>query len=120
AQHRNGKDSTEPAQPLRFHEGVVSVILYIRNVNHDPFEQCPPNGRASIRYDGHSSDIIHEFVRIAEALGSKKYTVFLAGNGGLVGFAEPSRRFNERLQHALQIERRAANNLENIGGRRLL
>ena len=33
---------------------------------------------------------------------------------------KPRRRFNQRLQHGLQIERRAADDLQHIGGGRLL
>jgi hypothetical protein len=44
----------------------------------------------------------------------------LAIDGRLVGFAQPRRRFHQRIQHHLQIERRAADNLEHVGGRRLL
>src|SRR5271166_2487839 len=37
-----------------------------------------------------------------------------------VRLAEPSSRLDERIQHALQVEGRAADNLEHIGGRGLL
>ena len=58
--------------------------------------------------------------RKAVCFGAVEDSVFLAGNDGLVGIAEPGRRFNEGLQHCLQIERRAADDLEYVGGGRLL
>ena len=39
---------------------------------------------------------------------------------GTVGFAKPRSRFDEGSQHALQIKRRAADDLEHIGGGGLL
>ena len=38
----------------------------------------------------------------------------------LVGLAEPRRRFCQRVEHRLQIEGRAADDLEHVGGRCLL
>ena len=36
------------------------------------------------------------------------------------GFAQPRRRFDQRIEHGLQIERRAADDLEHVGGGGLL
>ena len=67
-----------------------------------------------------SLDVIHEFAREAVGLGAIEDSVFLAGDGRLVGIAEPGRRFDKRLQHRLQIESRAADDLEHVGGGGLL
>src|SRR6266404_4273365 len=82
AQHRNGEHSAETTQSLRFGKGVVGVCLNVGNVNHGPFQQSPPNSRASIRHNGNGSDKGHEFVRKPVRLGTKKHAVYLAGNGG--------------------------------------
>jgi hypothetical protein len=37
-----------------------------------------------------------------------------------IGVAQPHRGFNQRVEHRLQIEGRAADHLEHVGGRRLL
>ena len=37
-----------------------------------------------------------------------------------IRFAQPCRRFRERIEHGLQIEGRAADDLEHVGGRGLL
>ena len=37
-----------------------------------------------------------------------------------VGLAKPSGRFDERVQNSLQLKGRAADDLEYVGGRRLL
>ena len=44
----------------------------------------------------------------------------LPGNRGHVRFAKPSRRFHQRIEHRLEIEGRAADDLEDVGGRGLL
>src|SRR5712672_132088 len=120
AQHRNGEHSAETTQSLRFGKGVVGVCLNVGNVNHGPFQQSPPDGRASVRYNGNGSDKVHEFVRKPVRLGTKKHAVFLAGDDGLVGLAKPGRRFDQRLQYGLQVESRAADSLQHIGCRGLL
>ena len=41
-------------------------------------------------------------------------------NDGLLGFAQSRGRFDKRSQHGIQVECRAADHLEHIGGRGLL
>ena len=38
----------------------------------------------------------------------------------LLGVAQSRRRFHQRIEHGLQIEGRAADDLEHVGGRGLL
>src|SRR6478672_9077376 len=45
---------------------------------------------------------------------------FQAGDRRHVGLAQPRRRLNQRLEYLLQIERRAADNLEHVGSGGLL
>ena len=89
-------------------------------MHHTPFEQRAPERRAAFGLDWNISDIIHEFGRKAVGLGTVENSVFLAGNDGLIGIAEPGGGFNEGLQHRLQIESRPADDLEHVGGRGLL
>ena len=56
-----------------------------------PFEQRAPEPRAAFGLDRNISDIIHKFGRKAVCLSAVEDSVFLAGNDGLVGIAEPSR-----------------------------
>ena len=41
-------------------------------------------------------------------------------NGGLIRLAQPCGRLDQRIEHGLQIERRAADDLEHVGGGGLL
>ena len=115
AQHRDGKNRAVIAQPLPFHQGVFWISLHVGDMNQSTFEQCAPGRRASFGIDWNISDIVHEFGREAVGLGTVESSVFLAGNGGLVGIAEPGCRFNESLQNCPQIKGRAADDLEHVG-----
>ena len=59
-------------------------------------------------------------LRKAVGFRAIEHAILLSGDGGLVGIAEPCGRFDERLQHRLQIEGRAADDLEHVGGGGLL
>ena len=75
---------------------------------------------ADVRSTRNCPDVFDEFRREAVGLRAKEDAASLPRNGGLVGIAKPGRRFNERLEHRLQIEGRAADDLEHVGGRGLL
>ena len=53
-------------------------------------------------------------------LRKEEHPVFLPSYRGEVGVTKAASRFNERLQHRLEIEGRAADDLEYVGGGRLL
>jgi hypothetical protein len=64
--------------------------------------------------------MIHEFLRETVRFRTKKDSIFLAGNNGPVGIAERRRRLDKGLQHRPQIEGRATDDLEHVGGGGLL
>ena len=49
-----------------------------------------------------------------------EHVPLLAADVALVGLAKPRRRFDQRIEHGLQIEGRAADYLEHVGGGGLL
>jgi hypothetical protein len=61
-----------------------------------------------------------EFGRIVPTCYLLKHIAILAGNADPVSVAEPSCGFNQRVEHRLQIECRAADYLEHVGGGGLL
>src|SRR5262245_3650224 len=85
-----------------------------------PFQQRSSHDRAPLRYHRESTHIFEELRREAIRLGGKEDSACLTGNGGFVGLAQLSSRFNERLQHRLEVKRRAADDLEHVGGGGLL
>jgi len=50
---------------------------------------------------------------------SEKFTLTLEQKG-MISLAQPRRRLDERIEHGLQIEGRAADDLEHVGGGGLL
>src|SRR5262245_58945661 len=85
-----------------------------------PFKQRTTERRAAIGCDWNISDIINKFARKPVRFGAIKDSILLTSNNSLLGIAERRRRLNEGLQHCVQVEGRAANDLEHVGGGRLL
>ena len=75
---------------------------------------------AAFRLDRPGFDPVHELRREPVRLSTIKYAIDLSGDVRLVRFAKSRRRFDQRLQQGSQIEGRAADHLEHVGGRRLL
>src|SRR5215471_16519311 len=76
--------------------------------------------RPAFRLHRNIPDIRHELGREAISLCAKKLAPDLSGNGGLVGFTQSSSGLDQRLQHRLEIEDRAADVFQYVGGRSLL
>src|SRR6516164_390901 len=70
--------------------------------------------------DWRSLDIFDELGRVTVSLCEEEHPVLLPSYRGVVGATKPASRFNERLQHRLEIEGRAADDLEHVGGGGLL
>ena len=73
-----------------------------------------------LRNDRYGPDVLREFVGEAVSCYTLVHAVTLAGDSTLISLAQPGGSFDEGIQYRFEIERRAADDLENIGGRRLL
>src|SRR5215831_15105220 len=89
-------------------------------MDHPTFQQGPSHRRPASLLDRQSPEIFDEFGRVPISLREKKHPVFLPSYRGEVGVTKAASRFNERLQHRLEIKSRAADDLEHVGGGRLL
>src|SRR5262249_28263309 len=89
-------------------------------MDHPPFQQGPSSGCPESPLDGQSPDMLDELGRIPVSLREEQHPVFLPSYHDEVGVTQAAGRFNERLQHRLEIEGRAADDLEHIGRRGLL
>src|SRR5262249_50159879 len=76
--------------------------------------------RAALWADGDLSDVVHKFRRAAVALRAVEYSADLSGDLRDVRLAQPRCGFDECFQHSLEIERRAGDDVEHIGGSGLL
>src|SRR5262249_18007896 len=65
-------------------------------------------------------DIFDELGRVTVSLSEEEHSILLPTYRGVVGAAKAAGRFNERLQHRLEIEGGAADHLEHVGGGGLL
>src|SRR5262245_32076810 len=116
AQHRHAEDRAVAAQPLGLCPGVVRVGQDIGDMDHPPFQQGPSRRRPATPLDGQSPEIFDELGRVPVSLREEEHPVFLPSYHSEVGVTKAASRFNERLQHRLEIESRAADDFEHIGG----
>src|SRR5262245_45702139 len=89
-------------------------------MDNPALEQRASGGRSALEPDGNVLDVLHVFRGNAVSLCPIEYAIDLTGDGRLVGFTQARGRLDERLQNRCQIERRAADDLEHVGGGGLL
>src|SRR5262249_17673403 len=89
-------------------------------MDHPTLQQGPSSCCAASPLDGHSLDIFDELGRVTVSLREEERSVFLPSYRGVVGATKAASRFNERLQHRLEIKSRAADDLEHVGSSGLL
>ena len=84
-------------------------------LGHDPPRERSPAGRNRRR--GHEVD---EGLWHAVVGGKFEIKVPRTKDAGDVGFTQPRGQFDKRIKHGLEIEGRAADDLEHVGGGGLL
>src|SRR5262249_23037670 len=89
-------------------------------MDHPTFQQGPSSCRPASPLDPQSLDILDELGRVTVSLREEEHPVFLPSYRGVVGATKAASRFNECLQHRLEIEGRAADNFQHVGGGGLL
>src|SRR5260221_6656695 len=89
-------------------------------MDHPTFQQGPSSRRAASPLNGHSLDIFDELGRVTVSLREEENPLFLPSYRGVVGVTKATGRFNERLQHRLEIEGRVADDLKHVGSGGLL
>src|SRR5262245_38908540 len=94
--------------------------LHIRDVDPLAFEQGASGDRATSRFDRYIPDELSKLRSVTIAYESEEGCPLFASNGALVGAGKAGGRFQQCFQHRLQIEGRAADGLEHVGGRSLL
>src|SRR5262249_60254670 len=89
-------------------------------MDYPTFQQGPSSRRPAAPLDGHSLDIFDELGRVTVSFREEEHPVLLPSYRRVVGAAKAASRFNERLQYRFEIEGRAADDLEHVGGSSLL
>src|SRR5262245_33986419 len=89
-------------------------------MDHPTFQQGPSSRRPTSPLDRHGLDIFDELRRVTVSLREEEHSILLPTYRGVVGLTKAAGRFNERLQYRLEIEGRAADNFQHVGGGGLL
>ncbi len=124
AQERDAERSPVAAQLLSFAPGIVRVRQHIGNLNHPGLERGSPGDTAAIHRDLQRQEIIPNsrvhVGRMAEAGGPAEKFALALEQPGVIRLAQPRRQLDQGIEHGLQIEGRAADHLEHVGGGGLL
>src|SRR5688572_24114467 len=96
------------------------ILQHIRNMYGATLDDRSPENGSAIRLCGVALEVLALLRRQAVGCGKRIGITLATSNQGDVRLAQASRRFDEGVQHSLQVERRAADDLENVGGGRLL
>ena len=104
--------------------GVLGVGQHIGDVHDPAFKRAAPGDAASIDRDvaaeKEAPDLLMNLGPVAEAGGPMQVVAVTLEQPGMVGLAQPGDRFHQRIEHGLQIEGRAADHLQHVGGGGLL
>src|SRR5262249_51411318 len=89
-------------------------------MNNFAFKQDAPGYRPSVNSSWVTGDEVRVFSRHPVARFEVEDLAPWSAYGHHVGLAQPRRRLDERIEHCLQIEGRAADHLEHVSGGGLL
>src|SRR5262249_42471840 len=96
---------------------VFRIGLRIKNLNSRTLKQCSTGHAAAPRLEWYALHLILQLGGPAEVgLRLKEPLIVRTRNVSDVGLAKSDRRFDQRVEHGLQIESRPADDLEHIGG----
>src|SRR5262249_49506756 len=116
AQQRCGDYSAIAADSLRFAQLVFRIGLRIENLYGSALEQRSTDHAPASGLERCALQLVLELSRHAEiGLRLKESSLVRAGDMSNVRLAKSNGRFNKRIEHAVQIEGRAADNLEHVG-----
>src|ERR1700738_671991 len=89
----------------------------IMNMNSYSFECGPPSNCSRTNRDRMTLHVLVEVGRDTMARDDFIRLAFWTTDDCGVGFTQAMRRFDQRIEHRLEIERRPADDLEHVGGK---
>jgi hypothetical protein len=120
SQERHTKHGAEMTKPHSFRQSVFRISVNIGDVNDPGLESSSPRQRSSSDRNWMLFEILFEFARVA-VIGGKTIDLAIAQEKkGAICLAQPGPRFDQRVEHNLEIKGRAADDLEHVGGGGLL
>ena len=99
---------------------IFRISSKIGNVNHSAFQHGSSCDRLLSDTRWVSLNEVMQLRRMAVRSRERQHLAVHSVNGPMLGIAKSGCVLNQRIQHRLQIERRAANDFQNFAGRRLL
>src|SRR5262249_52111496 len=119
-QQRNTEHRTVVADFRWLYKLVFRIGENVGYLNDSAFKRGPAGDSSSSQLDWIVPHILDKHRRVTVTSDLPVGFVLLARNGSQVRLAQPCRRFDQRIEHGLQIEGRAADDLEHVGGSGLL
>ena len=106
---------------LKWAERVFRIGRGIDDMNRAKFQQNAPDQTSTSRFEPQLSLFILVSSRQpVSRIDLKKSFISWTSNSRQIGLTQSSGRLDECIEHGLQIEGRAADDLEYVGGSRLL
>src|SRR5262249_60459903 len=120
AHQGNTKHGMKSADFLKWAERVFRIGRGIGDMNRAKFQQNAPDQTSTSRFESQLSLVILVSSRQpVSRIDLKKSFISWTSNSRQIGLTQSSGRLDECIEHALQIEGRAADNFEHVGGRGL-
>src|SRR5262249_41983497 len=117
----NTKHGVKSADFLKWAERVFRIGRGIDDMNRAKFQQNAPDQTSTSRFEPQLSLFILVSSRQpVSRIDLKKSFISWTSNSRQIGLTQSSGRLDECIEHGLQIEGRAADDLEYVGGRGLL
>src|SRR5262249_51172612 len=121
AQERRADHTSITAEFLRLAPRVSRVVLRIENLDRCALEQRAAGHGIAPRFEWDLLQFLQQLLRKAiVSLGTKIASFIWTYELPDVRLADPNGRLDQRVEHLLQVECRAADQLEHVGSRRLL
>src|SRR5262249_60777108 len=114
------ESSTSPADVLHRDHRVFRIGQYVGDVNRPAFEHRSADERAAAQLDRMMLHMLVESRRIIIRSNVLITRTLLTGDCRHVRLAKLGGRFDQGIEYDLEIECRAANDLEHVGGGSLL
>jgi hypothetical protein len=122
AQQRNAERGAIVAERQDTGHVVFGVGLDVVHMNDASLEQGAPDDRSAARLDGDALQVLLVLQRLLGLGADSVAGCQMVGRAsrppdvGDIRVAQPRRRFDQRVEHHLQVEGRATDHLEHVGG----
>ena len=120
AQQRHADDAADLVGCGDFAPPVGWVCRYIRKMHDPTFQHRPSRHGIATRDQRPLPQNIRQFVADAVNRGIAKHVAVLDGNPAAVAVAQPRGGLQQRVEHRMQVEGRAADDLQHVARRGLV